>query len=127
MSDTAARRAGERRKFERIRRRMPCMLVLGDRTMRAIVTDLSLSGLHVAAHGGVVLSRRVDADVVFAATPDRPNIRVRTAVVRRERVPAHRVALIRPGLGLKICRAAINYERLVKGQPWIHDFHIVTV
>jgi hypothetical protein len=110
----------DRRRHKRHKRRIPCEIVLGKETSRGIVLDLSLSGLFIQT--SVVLQGTEEIDVIFPATDERPEIKVRARVARKKQVPPRLTTVTRPGLGLDVIEAPANYERMVNGEPFLPEF-----
>jgi hypothetical protein len=95
--------------FDRIRHRVVCELIVGGSSHRAIVTDVSASGLYVRTQE--------------AATPGSPlrlilheeagEVELDAEVVREHRLSQHHATGIPSGLGVRIVAAPEAYFRLL--------------
>ncbi|HTY18157.1 MAG TPA: PilZ domain-containing protein [Myxococcota bacterium] len=105
------------RASRRQKRRMFCEIVHEGRAQRAIVLDVSRSGLFVqtsarfAPGTEIELLLRLDAN----AEP----IRLRTAVARQKAVPAQLTQVAHGGVGLRILEAPREYYHAIgEAPPW---------
>jgi hypothetical protein len=111
------RRAGaevivhDHRWAKRFRRRMTCDLHYGGRTQRAIVVDVSRTGLFVQS--GARLSPGTPVEIDLQLVPDRPRIRIRATVARQKAVPHQFTAVAQGGIGLRIAEAPPAYYAML--------------
>ncbi len=103
-----------RRKQDRVRRRVTCELVAEDQRFSGIVLDMSPSGIFVQT--AAKLARETAVSVrILGAGGDEP-IHLRTRVARRKNIPPHLASLSASGIGLEICEAPdAYYEQLGAG------------
>lgn len=87
----------ERRAFSRIRQRIPCEVVHGDRHIRAILVDVSPGGAFLQLESNVGIGEAVE--IWFADAHFAPQV-ARARIVRRRLVSGLVAALMRPGLGI---------------------------
>lgn len=101
----------ERRKQDRVRRRVTCELVCEDQRFSGIVLDMSPSGIFVQT--AATLSRERDVLVRIWGIEGEEPMELRTRVARRKNTPSHLASLSSSGIGLKIRHAPNSYyERL---------------
>jgi hypothetical protein len=113
----------DRRRSKRIKRRIPCQVVVDGEAHQGIVLDLSLHDMFVQT--SATLSRSEQVEVVFPPDGPRPRIALRARVARRKQVPPRLVTITHPGLGLQILEAPPNYERMVKREPFLPQFRVM--
>ena len=112
----------DRRRNRRIKRRIPCQVVVDGEAHQGIVLDLSARDMFVQT--SATLSRSEQVEVIFPADGQRPEITLRARVARRKQIPPRLVTITHPGLGLQILDAPPNYERMVNGQPFLPQFRV---
>lgn len=100
----------EKRRFDRIRGRIPCTIRSGDEEHRGFATDLSASGLFLQSRTKFEAGQKLTVELEHdGASPI-----VLTATVARTRV-SHRSAMVvaPPGLGLLLESAPEAYFQLI--------------
>ncbi len=112
----------DRRRHKRIKRRIPCLVVVNGEAQQGIVLDFSISSMFVQTNG--TMQRSESVEVVFLADEQRPEIRVRARVARVKQVPPRLASVTRPGLGLEVLETSPNYDRLIKGKPFLPQFRV---
>jgi hypothetical protein len=112
----------DRRRHKRIKRRIPCLVVVNGEPHQGIVLDLSIGNMFVQTNA--TMQCKGSVEVVFPATDQRPELRVRTRVARVKQVPPRLATVTRPGLGLEVVEAPPNYSRLIKGKPFLPQFRV---
>lgn len=107
----------EQRIAKRIRRRMPCELRAEGRQQRAIVIDLSRTGLFVQTSARLSPGAQVELWLQFE--DDREPLLLRAAVARQKAVPSNLTSVAQGGIGLRIVDAPRAYFELLgeKGPP----------
>jgi hypothetical protein len=113
----------DRRRNKRIKRRIPCQVIVDGEAHQGIVLDLSANDMFVQT--SATLSRSEQVEIVFPAEGERPQISLRARVARRKQVPPRLVTITHPGLGLQIIDPPPNYERMVKGEPFLPQFRVM--
>ncbi len=105
---------GQRRAAKRFRRRMACELIADGRPQRAIVLDVSSTGMFVQTSTRLVPGTPVDLQLRFEAN-DEP-IAIRARVVRHRAVPANLTSIAQGGIGLRIVDAPPSFYERLRGQ-----------
>ena len=108
--ESAAGRSMERRRAERIKQRLTCELVIGDRRHPGIVLDLSRTGLFVQTSVAPPPGERAR---VKLRPPGGAEIELEARIARRYVVPARLVSIAHGGLGLRIESASDDYLQLI--------------
>ncbi|MEB2345092.1 MAG: PilZ domain-containing protein [Deltaproteobacteria bacterium] len=101
----------EQRIARRIRRRMACELKADGRQQRAIVIDLSHTGLFVQTSAR--LSPGTQVELLLQFEGDREPLLLRAAVARQKAVPSNLTSVAQGGIGLRIVDAPRAYYELV--------------
>lgn len=104
----------EQRVAKRIRRRMACEIQAEGRQQRAIVLDLSRTGLFVQTS-----ARLSPGSVLELSIPSesREPIVLRAAVARQKAVPSNLTSVAQGGVGLRILDAPRAYYELIGERP----------
>jgi hypothetical protein len=97
----------EHRVAKRHRWRLPCEIVFEGGTQRALVLDLSASGLFVQT--GVRLRPGAEVEVRLQLEHVVEPIHLRARVARAKHVPSHLTTVARGGVGLRIHQAPAKY------------------
>lgn len=105
---------GQRRAAKRFRRRMACELIADGRPQRAIVLDVSSTGMFVQTSTRLVPGTPVELQLRFEAN-DEP-ITIRARVVRHRSVPANLTVVAQGGVGLRILEAPPSFYESLRGQ-----------
>ena len=100
----------ERRQAERVKQRLTCELVIGDRNHQGIVLDLSKTGLFVQTSASPPPGERIG---VRLRRSDGASVEVEASVARRYRVPQRLVSVARGGVGLRIESSSDDYLQLI--------------
>jgi hypothetical protein len=106
-----AERVMERRGVERLKQRLTCELVMGDRRHPGIVLDVSPTGLFVQTSASPPPGERVRLKLRRSGGAE---IEVEASVARRYVVPRRLVSVARGGVGLRIESAFDEYLQLVR-------------
>jgi hypothetical protein len=101
----------EHRVAKRIRRRMACELKAEGRQQRAIVLDLSRTGLFVQTSARLAPGAQVELWLQFE--DQREPILLRAAVARQKAVPSNLTSVAQGGVGLRIVDAPRAYYELL--------------
>lgn len=101
----------EHRVAKRIRRRMACELKADGRQQRAIVIDLSATGLFVQTSAR--LSPGAQVELWLQSEDLREPILLRAAVARQKAVPSNLTSVAQGGIGLRIVDAPRAYYELL--------------
>ena len=89
----------ERRDFPRVRRRLPCSLLIGGRCYSATVRDLSASGFFVETDADLYLGSDV---IVTISGPDGARFLLETYVPRNPALLCRHPHLVPSGVGLQV-------------------------
>jgi hypothetical protein len=100
----------QRRKVERLKQRLTCELVMGDRRHPGIVLDVSPTGLFVQTSCSPPPGERAR---VKLRRPGEADVEVVASIARRYLVPRRLMSIARGGVGLQIESASDEYLRLV--------------
>jgi len=100
----------ERRKDQRIKRRLTCEFFHGASSHRGIILDFGPEGIFIRTNA--VLSPGTEIDIHLAVSVAAPAMTLRGCVVRRRSVPATLTTLIQPGIGVKILDAPREFGLL---------------
>ena len=100
----------ERRTIERLKQRLTCELVMGDRRHPGIVLDVSPTGLFVQTSASPPPGERVRVNL---RRPGGADIEVVASVARRYLVPRRLLSIAHGGVGLQIESASDDYLRLI--------------
>jgi hypothetical protein len=103
----------ERRDFPRVRRRLPCSLLIGGRCHSATVRDLSANGFFVETDAHLHLGSGV---IVTVSGPDGARFLLETYVPRCPALLRERPYMAQSGVGLKVEDPPESYLR------WIEKF-----
>jgi hypothetical protein len=106
----------QKRAAKRFRRRMACELIADGRQQRAIVLDVSSTGMFVQTSTRLLPGTPVELQLRFE-TNDEP-ITIRARVVRHRSVPANLTSVAQGGIGLRILDAPPSFYESLRGQ---HD------
>ena len=98
---------GEGRTAKRHKWRLPCEIVSEGRSQRAIVLDISESGLFVQT--GTRLPPGAEVEVRLRLEQSDEQVEVRAQVARNKQVPPQLTSVARGGVGLKILDAPLAY------------------
>lgn len=98
---------GESRSAKRHKWRLPCEVVAEGRSQRAIVLDLSESGLFVQT--GTRLPPGAEVEVRVRLADSAEIVTLRAQVARNKQVPPQLTSVARGGVGLKILDAPLAY------------------
>jgi hypothetical protein len=101
----------ERRNVERLKQRLTCELVMGDRRHPGIVLDVSPTGLFVQTSASPPPGERVG---VKLRCPGGAEVEVVASVARRYVVPSRLVSVARGGIGLRVESALDEYLQVVR-------------
>ena len=104
----------QNRAAKRFRRRMACELVADGRLQRAIVLDVSSSGMFVQTSSRLTPGTPVELQLRFD-TNDEP-ISIRARVVRHRSVPANLTSVAQGGIGLQILEAPEAFYESLRNQ-----------
>lgn len=104
----------QNRTAKRFRRRMACELIADGRPQRAIVLDVSSTGMFVQTSTRLVPGTRVELQLRFE-TNDEP-IAIRARVVRHRSVPANLTSVAQGGIGLRIVEAPPSFYESLRGR-----------
>jgi hypothetical protein len=100
----------EHRQAERIKQRLTCELVIGDRNHQGIVLDVSNTGLFIQTSASPPPGERIG---VKLRRSDGASVEVEASVARRYRVPQRLASVARGGVGLRIASASDDYLQLI--------------
>lgn len=100
----------EQRRAERIRQRLTCELVIGDRNHQGIVLDVSKTGLFVQTSASPPPGERIGVKLRRA---DGASVEVEASVARRYKVPQRLVSIARGGIGLRIESPSDGYQQFI--------------
>ena len=103
----------ERRDFQRVRRRMPCSLLIGGECHPATVRDLSASGFFVETDASL---RQGSGVIVTVSGPDGARFMLETYVPRNPTLTHQRPYMVQSGVGLQVEDPPACYLR------WIEKF-----
>jgi hypothetical protein len=95
---------------ERVKQRLTCELVIGDRRHLGIVVDVSRTGLFVQTSAAPPPGERVR---VKLRGPDGDTAELEASVARRYKVPPRLVSIARGGIGLRIESVTQEYLQLI--------------
>ena len=104
----------QKRAARRFRRRMACELVAEGRQQRAIVLDVSSTGMFVQTSTRLVPGTPVELQLRFE--PNDEPITIRARVVRHRSVPANLTSVAQGGIGLRILDAPPSFYESLRGQ-----------
>ena len=105
------------RAARRQKRRMFCEIVHEGRAQRAIVLDVSRTGLFVQTSARLAPGTELEIQLRLEANSD--PIRLRTAVARQKAVPAQLTQVAHGGVGLRILEAPREYYHAIgEPAPW---------
>lgn len=104
----------EQRVAKRIRRRMACEIQADGRQQRAIVLDLSRTGLFVQTSARLSPGSVLDLSI---PSEGREPIVLRAAVARQKAVPSNLTSVAQGGVGLRILDAPRAYYELIGERP----------
>lgn len=105
----------ENRVAKRIRRRLACEIKADGRQQRAIVLDLSRTGLFVQTSARLTPGTTVELWLQFESHPE--PVMVRAAVARQKAVPSNLTSVAQGGVGLRILDAPRKYYDLIGETP----------
>lgn len=97
--------------MQRTKRRITCELVIGDERHSAIVRDVSPAGLFVQTRARPKPDTVVE--LVFAASADRPEIRVEAGVARERSIPSGLQSEVPGGVGLEVLDPSPEFRDLI--------------
>ena len=103
----------ERRDFPRVKRRLPCSLLIGGRCHPATVRDLSASGFFVETDADLRLGTGV---IVTVSGPDGARFLLETYVPRYPALLRQHPHMVQTGVGLQVEDPPESYLR------WIEKF-----
>jgi len=101
----------ERRDFPRVRRRLPCSLLIGGRCHSATVRNLSASGFFVETDVDLYQGSGV---IVTVSGPDGERFLLETYVPRNPALLLQRPHMVQSGVGLQVEDAPDCYLRWVE-------------
>jgi len=101
----------ERRHFPRVKRRLPCSLLIGGRCHTATVRDLSANGFFVETDADL---RQGSGVIVTVSAPDGERFMLETYVPRNPALSRERPYMIQSGVGLQVEEAPEHYLRWVR-------------
>jgi PilZ domain len=101
----------ERRDFPRVRRRLPCSLLIGGRCHPAIVRNLSASGFFVETNADLHLGTGV---IVTVSGPDGARFLLETYVPRNPALLRQHPHMVQSGVGLQVEDPPGCYLRFVE-------------
>ncbi|MEN8181293.1 MAG: PilZ domain-containing protein [Myxococcota bacterium] len=104
----------ERRRGQRIKRRLPCEFLYGGHRHRGIVVDLSPGGLFLQTDIAVDPGSELEVHLSGSRFPE---IELRAVVARRRFTPAVLATMIRRGVGLRILEAPLAYYEALETVP----------
>lgn len=104
----------QKRAARRFRRRMACELIAEGRPQRAIVLDVSSSGMFVQTSTRLLPGTPVELQLRFE--PNDAPITIRARVVRHRSVPANLTSVAQGGIGLRILDAPPSFYENLRGQ-----------
>ncbi len=104
----------QKRTAKRFRRRMACELVAEGRLQRAIVLDVSSTGMFVQTSSRLTPGTDVELQLRFE-TNDEP-VAIRARVVRHRSVPANLTSVAQGGIGLRILEAPETFYESLRAQ-----------
>lgn len=100
----------DQRRAERIKQRLTCELVIGDRNHQGIVLDVSKTGLFVQTSASPPPGERIG---VKLRRSDGSSVEVETSVARRYKVPQRLASIARGGVGLRIASPSDDYLQFI--------------
>jgi hypothetical protein len=89
----------ERRDFPRVRRRLPCSLLIGGHCYSATVRDLSANGFFVETDASL---RQGSGVIVTVSGPDGERFMLETYVPRNPTLSRERPYMVQSGVGLQV-------------------------
>ena len=101
----------ERRDFSRVKRRLPCSLLIGGRCHPATVRDLSASGFFVETDADISLGTGI---IVTVSGPDGARFLLETYVPRNPALLRQRLDTALSGVGLQVDDPPECYLRWVE-------------
>lgn len=104
----------QKRAAKRFRRRMACELVADGRPQRAIVLDVSATGMFVQTSTRLLPGTPVELQLRFE--PNDEPMAIRARVVRHRSVPANLTSVAQGGIGLRILEAPPSFYESLRGQ-----------
>jgi len=105
------------RAARRQKRRMFCEIVHEGRAQRAIVLDVSRTGLFVQTSAR--LAPGTELEILLRLEANAEPVRLRTAVARQKAVPAQLTQIAHGGMGLRILEAPREYYHAIgEPAPW---------
>jgi Tfp pilus assembly protein PilZ len=105
---------GEQRVARRFRRRTACELRADGREQRAIVLDVSRTGLFVQTSARLSPGSQVEVLVQFEGQPEPMLLRARVA--RQKAVPSNLTSVAQGGIGLRLVEAPPSFYRMIGEQ-----------
>ena len=102
----------ERRGQPRVRRQLPCTLLVGGRPHRGVVRDLSAGGLFVRTAAAVPPGAKV---IVSLPTPEGRHFFLATSAPHRSQVSHTLARLSADGIGLRVEDSSAAYRSWVEG------------
>jgi len=106
-----------RRPAKRFRRRMPCEIQADGRQQRAIVIDVSRSGLFVQTSARLAPGSEIGVALQVEGSAELLRLRVRVA--RQKAVPSNLTSVAQGGVGLRILQAPPAYYALLDEQEGV--------
>jgi len=103
----------ERRDFPRVKRRLPCSLLIGGHCHSATVRDLSANGFFVETDADL---RQGSGVIVAVSGPDGERFMLETYVPRNPALSRQRPYMVQSGVGLQVEEPPECYLR------WIEKF-----
>jgi hypothetical protein len=100
----------QRRKVERLKQRLTCELVMGDRRHPGIVLDVSPTGLFVQTSCSPAPGESIRVNL---RRPGEAEVEVAASVARRYVVPRRLMSIARGGVGLQIESSSDDFLRLI--------------
>ena len=97
----------QKRAAKRFRRRMACELIADGRPQRAIVLDVSSTGMFVQTSTRLLPGTPVELQLRFE--PNDEPMAIRARVVRHRSVPANLTSVAQGGIGLRILEAPPSF------------------
>ncbi len=108
----------ERRTEERKKKRVTCEILDGDRVQRAVVRDVSTSGLFVQTGLPIDVGTEVEVHITNpSSSATSPIIFVRAIIARKLMVDRRLSSLVSGGLGLRITAAPPSYYEALEIPP----------
>ncbi len=100
----------DKRGAGRIKQRLTCELVIGDRNHQGIVLDVSKTGLFVQTSASPPPGEKIG---VKLRRSDGSSVEVETSVARRYKVPQRLASIARGGVGLRIASPSDDYLQFI--------------